>query len=116
MEKFFVTFSMPAATIQNWMASVDEATRKQQTGDMMQKWNEWLEQHASQVVDKGLPLGKTKRVSSQGITDTKNELNFYIIVEAESHEAAAELLRTHPQIAIIPETYIEVMTTTGGGM
>ncbi|HVY72698.1 MAG TPA: hypothetical protein VG984_01445 [Candidatus Paceibacterota bacterium] len=116
MEKYFVTFSMPAATIQNWLATVDEATRKQQTEDMMQKWNEWMEQHAAQIVDKGLPLGKTKRVTKDGIVDTKNELNFYIIVQAESHEAAAELLHTHPQLAVIPDTYIEVMGTAGMGM
>ncbi len=104
---------MPAATIQNWMATVDEETRKTQTEDMMQKWEQWMAEHAAQVVDKGMPLGRTKRITSQGITDVKNELNFYIIVEAESHDAAAELLRTHPQLAIIPDTYIEVMTTTG---
>lgn len=107
---------MPAATIQKWMETVDEATRQQQTQEMMQKWEQWMTEHAAQIVDKGLPLGKTKRITSAGIADTKNELNFYIVVQAESHEAAAQLLQTHPQIAIIPNTYIEVMDANRPGM
>jgi hypothetical protein len=37
--KYFVTFSIPAAAIQEWMANVDETTRKEQTDKMMQDWN-----------------------------------------------------------------------------
>ncbi|HVX91377.1 MAG TPA: hypothetical protein VHC20_07225 [Candidatus Paceibacterota bacterium] len=113
MSKFFVTFSMPAATVQKWMETVDEATRKEQTENMMQEWNDWMTAHASQIVDKGLPLGKTKRVDASGVSDTKNELNWYLIVEADSHDAAAQLFVDHPHIKMIPDTYVEVMTTAG---
>src|SRR5438045_2559682 len=109
MNKYVVTFSIPAASIQEWMTNVDEAERKRQTDQMMQEWQAWMAAHEGQVLDKGLPLGKTKRVTKEGITDTKNDLNWYLVVEAESHEAAAEMFRDHPHIKSIPTAYAEVM-------
>src|SRR5581483_3562898 len=108
MKKFFVTFSIPAAAIQEWMSNVDEATREQQTKDMMESWNKWIEDHTASILDKGLPIGKTKRVTKEGVTDTKNDLNWYLVVEAEDHEAAANMFVGHPHLAI-PTACIEVM-------
>lgn len=116
MKKFVVLFCLPAAAIADWMASVDEATRKEQTEKLMQEWNEWLAAHESSVVDKGLPLGKTKRVDANGITDMKNDLNWYLVVQAESQEAAAEMFTDHPHILQIPSAYVQVMGTAGMGM
>jgi len=111
MKKFFVTFSIPAAAIQQWMTKVDEATRKEQSDEMMQSWKKWVEEHANVIVDKGLPIGKTKRVTESGVADTKNDLNWYLVVEADSHEAAAELFKDHPHLHI-PGAYIEVMDSS----
>lgn len=108
MQKFVVTFSIPAAAIQEWMASIDEETRNTQMKEMMTSWDAWMADHASVVLDKGLPLGKTKRVDTSGVTDTKNDLNWYLVVEAESHDAAAQLFVGHPHLQI-PSSYVEVM-------
>jgi hypothetical protein len=108
MNKYFVLFCIPAQAIQDWMASIDETTRKEQTEKMMNDWNAWITDHESAILDKGLPIGKTKRVSSEGITDTKNDLNWYLVVQADSHDAAAELFKDHPHLQI-PTAYIEVM-------
>ena len=115
MKKFFVTFNIPAAAVQDWMTKVDEATRKQQSDEMMQSWRNWMKEHEGVLPDKGLPLGKTKRVTKDGIVDTKNDMNWYLIAEAESHEAAAELFKDHPQLHI-PSAYIEVMDASRPGM
>jgi hypothetical protein len=108
MAKYVATFSIPAGAIQDWVQTVDEATRNEQTQKMMQEWQQWMDTHASAIVDKGLPLGKTKRVTQEGIADTKNDLNFYIVVEADSHDAAAQMFKNHPHLQI-PASYIEVM-------
>ncbi len=108
MKKFFVTFNIPAAAIQEWMSTVDEATRKEQSGKMMQDWQTWMTAHESSVLDKGLPLGKTKRVTKDGVEDIKNDLNWYLVIEAESHEAAADMFRGHPHLEI-PSSYVEIM-------
>jgi hypothetical protein len=115
MKKFFATFSIPAASIQEWVANVDEAARKEQTEKMMQEWQAWMTSHESSILDKGLPLGKTKRVTKEGIEDAKNDLNWYLVIEAESHEAAAEMFRNHPHLEI-PSAYIEIMDASRPGM
>jgi hypothetical protein len=45
--------------------------------------------HAKLITDTGAG-GKTKRVSSSGTSDTKNDIMLYSFVEAEPHEAAAK--------------------------
>lgn len=115
MKKFFVLFCIPAAAIQNWMDTVDEATRKEQSDKIMREWQEWMTAHEGQIVDRGLPLGKTKRVTAEGIADAKNDLNWYLLVQAESHEAAAELFKGHPHLQI-PTSYIEVLDASRPGM
>jgi hypothetical protein len=52
--------------------------------------------------------GKTKRVTSGGVSDTRNDIVLYSIIEAESHEAAAKLFEDHPHLQI-PQSSIEVM-------
>jgi hypothetical protein len=111
MKKFFVLFCMPAAAIADWMATTDEATRKEQSDKMMHDWMGWITDHESVILDKGLPIGKTKRITEAGVTDTKNDLNWYLVIEAESHEAAAELFKDHPHLQI-PTAYIEVMDSS----
>lgn len=113
MKKFFVLFGMPTASIQQWMETVDEATRKEQTDKLMNDWNVWMEEHKDSIVDKGLPLGKTKRVTAEGVTDTKNDLNWYMVVQAESQDAAAQLFVGHPHLVQIPSSYAEIMGTEG---
>lgn len=75
----------------------------------MQAWTAWMTRHASQIVDVGGPLGKTKRVSAEGIADIRNTLAAYVVVEAEDHEAAARMFENHPHFAIFPGDGVEVM-------
>jgi len=112
MNKYFVLICIPAAAIADWMTNIDEATRKEQSDKMMKDWDIWMTEHESSILDKGLPLGKTKRVDAQGITDIKNDMNWYLLVSADSHEAAAEMFKNHPHIMQIPSSYIEVMDAT----
>ena len=74
---------------------------------MRAAWDAWLREHAAAI--RGTEAGgKTKRVSSDGITDIKNDIMLYAFVEAESHEAAAKLFEQHPHLQI-PQSSIEVM-------
>lgn len=115
MKKFFVLFCIPAKAVEEWKKMVDEATRKEQSDKMMKGWQEWMTAHEKFVVDKGLPVGKTKRVTSEGIVDSKNDVNWYLVVEAESHEAAAEMFKNHPHLHI-PASYVDVSDASRGGM
>jgi hypothetical protein len=75
----------------------------------MQAWGDWMQQHAAAVVEQGGPLGKTKEVSSSGINDIRNRMGGYVVVQADSHEAAAAMFEGHPHFSIFPGDGVEVM-------
>ncbi|MEO6536825.1 MAG: hypothetical protein ABIT47_03965 [Candidatus Paceibacterota bacterium] len=109
MNKYVAIFCLPADGVKDWMANTDEKTRKEQTTQVMKEWETWKESHKDSLVDAGMPLGKTKRATKDGVTDVVNDLNWLMIVQAESHQAAAELVQTNPHIQMIPGSYVEVM-------
>lgn len=75
----------------------------------MEAWMAWGEKHKDAIVVNGGPLGKTKRVGPGGVTDIKNTLAGYIVVQAESHEAAAKMFEGHPHFTIFPGDSVEIM-------
>jgi len=75
----------------------------------MAAWGKWMTDHAAMIVDSGGPLGKTKRAARDGITSIQNAITGYVIVQAESHEAAAALFKSHPHFAIFPGDSVEIM-------
>ena len=75
----------------------------------MAAWHKWMADHATSVVTAGGPLGKTKKIGKDGITDIRNRMSGYIVVQAESHEAAAKLFEGHPHFSIFPGDSVEVM-------
>jgi hypothetical protein len=91
-----------------WKA-LDEKPREEREKAGMKAWTEWATTHAKDIVDQGAPLGKTKRITSDGIADIRNAMAAYTVVQAESHDAAAKLFENHPHFAIFPGDGVEVM-------
>lgn len=108
MKNFLAVYVGSAAGMQAWK-DMDETERKQRETAGMKAWHAWMTTNAKSVVDMGGPLGKTKRVSRQGIADVRNEMGGYTIVQAESHEAAAKLFENHPHFMNFPGDAVEVM-------
>jgi hypothetical protein len=91
-----------------WNAlSENERNARQQQG--MAAWKAWAEKHSAAIVEMGGPLGKTKKVDSQGVADTTNPLTAFTVVRAASHEAAAKMFENHPHFSIFPGEAIELM-------
>lgn len=88
---------------------MDEQQRKAREADGMRAWMEWGEKNAAAIVDQGTPLGKTKRASPDGLEDIRNVMVGYVVVRAESHEAAARLFDNHPHYSIFPGDSVEIM-------
>lgn len=88
---------------------MDETQRKAREAAGMQAWMQWGVDNASAIVDQGAPLGKTKRASPDGITNVKNAMVGYVVVQAESHEAAAKLFEKHPHFSLFPGDSVEIM-------
>lgn len=75
----------------------------------MTAWGAWVEQHRDSIRDIGSPLGKTLLASPSGVTPTRNNIAAYVIVEAESHEAAARMFEGHPHFSIFPGSGVEIL-------
>ena len=107
MKRFLVTYLAPASVLAEWKKT-DPDTRKAAQGKMQAEWKKWMSDHAKMFADVGAGVGKTKLVTGQGISDSKNDIMLYSVVEAESHEAAAKSFEGHPHLQI-PQSSIEIM-------
>jgi len=66
----------------------------------MEKWKTWVADLGDAMVNPGTPLGMSKTVSAQGVTDDggSNPLMGYSIVSADNMDAALEIAKTCPFI------------------
>jgi hypothetical protein len=110
MKNFLAIYmgSAPSRERSTW-DQLDEATRKARMNSGITAWGHWMDTHKESILASGGPLGKTKRTSAQGVADTRNEMTGYVIVQAESHEAAARMFENHPHFTIFPGDSVEIM-------
>jgi len=99
----------PDASARAEWDKLDEAARQQRVASGIKAWSDWMREHKAAVVVEGGPLGKTKRTSANGVSDTKNAMTGYAIVRAKSHEAAARMFEKHPHFTIFPGESVEIM-------
>ena len=107
--KKFVAIYLGSSNVTAAWEKLTEAERKQKEAAGMKAWGDWMASHQKSIVETGGPLGKTKKINPQGISDVRNAMAAYIIVQAESHEAAAKLFLNHPHFAIFPGDSVEIM-------
>lgn len=109
MKRFMAIYigSATAADKAAW-SRLEPTERAELEAKGMAAWGEWMTRYADRIIDAGAPLGKTKRASADGISDTTNSLTAYVIVQAESHEAAAQMFHQHPHFAIFPGDSVEI--------
>jgi hypothetical protein len=110
MKKFLAIYlGSPAAMEKSGWQTMDETKRKKLEASGMKAWGDWMSTHQAAIVETGGPLGKTKRAAAQGISDIKNSMSGYVLVQAESHEAAAKMFERHPHFTIFPGDSVEIM-------
>ncbi|MDB4992050.1 MAG: hypothetical protein JWL75_295 [Parcubacteria group bacterium] len=97
---------MPVEGLEGWMAKPEEE-RKGAEDKMKTEWDAWLAEHKDSVLNT-ISLGKTKRVTAEGVNEINNGMMLSSYVQAESAEAAAEMFKNHPHFGI-PGAFIEVM-------
>jgi hypothetical protein len=89
--------------------ALPESERRVKEREGVMAWKAWVDRNQGVIVQMGGPLGKTKKVTQAGISDTANELGAFMVVRADSHEAAAKLFDKHPHFVIFPGDAVEVM-------
>ena len=102
MKKFLVLYRAPVASFDQMM----KATPEQQKAGM-DAWMAWGKKAEKSIVDMGAPLGKALKVSPAGSTPTRNDLGGFSIMQGESKEAVAELMKGHPHF-MAPDGFIEI--------
>lgn len=103
MKKYLVLYMAPLSSFDNSMKMSKEDMKKG-----MEAWRKWMKESQKFLVEGGSPLGKTKRVSPDGITDTRNMIGGYSIIQANSFDEAAKLFKNHPHF-MMPEGFVEIM-------
>jgi hypothetical protein len=111
MKKFLAIYIGTADAFKKW-SDLSESERNQREQAGMKAWGDWGAKHEQSIVIGGGPLGKTKRISPAGIQDIKNNMTGYVVVQAESHDAAARMFENHPHFAIFPGESVEIMECT----
>jgi hypothetical protein len=91
-----------------WNA-LPETERQAKTKEGIAAWKAWAEKHRTSIVETGGPLGKTKKITGNGIEDVSNDLSAFMVVRAASQEEAAKLFEHHPHFTIFPGQSVEVM-------
>jgi hypothetical protein len=89
--------------------ALPEDQRKAKEREGIAAWHGWMEKHKDVLVQTGGPLGKTKKISPDGIEDISNDMGGFVVVRAPSQEAAAKLFENHPHFSIFPGERVEVM-------
>ena len=104
MKKFLVLYMMSA----EGMAEMMTSSTPEQRQEGMDKWKVWMGDHQADFADDGGPVGKTKQINVEGVSDIKNSVGGYSIVQADSHEAATAIFSDSPHLAM-PGATVEVM-------
>jgi hypothetical protein len=108
MKNFMAIYMAPADVMAEWMQK-PEAERKEAEAKMRTDWDAWMAANAGMVLNT-IALGKTKRVSADGVADVRNDMMISTYVQGESAEAVAEAFKNHPHFDI-PGATIEIMET-----
>jgi len=72
-------------------------------------WTQWEERNAAAIVDRGGMVGRTLRVGKAGIGPATNTICGYLVLEAETIEAAARLFEGHPHFSLFPGDGVDLM-------
>lgn len=108
MNNYLAIFTGSPAAMDEWNA-LPEAEREERTKRGVAAWRAWAEKHRASILEGGGPLGRTKRVTGEGITDIRNHMGAFVVVRAESQETAARMFVDHPHFTLFPGDGVEVM-------
>jgi hypothetical protein len=95
MKKFLILYKAPVDA----MTQTANATPEQQAKGM-EAWMLWSKKCGDQLVDMGSPLMNPWQISpGDKITNSKNQIAGYSILEAENMDGAIGMLKGHPHIS-----------------
>ena len=105
MARFMVLYHAPASAL----GQMGNLTPEQQKAGM-DMWMAWSEKNKGAITDLGSPLAGSRRVRSNSVApDNDSTVSGFSVLEAESPEAVAEILKDHPHFHTPGDVSIEVL-------
>jgi hypothetical protein len=120
MKKFVVMYRVPVEVMQEWRTNTPPEVMKKQGEEIGAKMMAWMQKNKDNIVDNGLPLGKNTRMTAQAggeptVEPVSNDLNAYVVIEAESVEKVVEMFKDNPHMEI-PRAFLDIMEITHTGL
>ena len=103
MKTFLALYMAPVESFAEWMKMPPE---QQKSG--MEAWTTWMQEHERSFVEEGAQLGTTTRVTAEGVSDVKNEIGGYSIVQAASAKDAVKIFDDSPHLQM-SGAWVELM-------
>ncbi|ODT50170.1 hypothetical protein [Devosia sp. 63-57] len=113
MAYFLAVYTMKPESLAGFYAR-SKAEQDAIDAEGLPKWEAWEQRNAQALVNRGGMVGKTLRVSKAGIAPASNDFCGYVVVEAETIEAAADLFRDHPHFSVFPGDTVDLMPFLAG--
>lgn len=112
MKKFLAVFVAPIEAYDAMKKEMQNKSPEDKKKEM-ESWMQWMEHHKAHIVDHGGGVGGAKRVTGDGkITDSRNEIGGYMLIQAENAEEAAAIFKDSPHFGVHSGA-IEVMEIMG---
>lgn len=103
MKKFMVIYYAPKEAVE-----MTQNMTPEQMKAGMQEWFDWMEEVKDHLVDPGSILSNGLNVSSSENTQSSKDVNGYSILQAESLDDAAGLVKDHPHLNWAPGCEVEL--------
>jgi hypothetical protein len=114
-KKFVVFYRMPVEVVAEWRKNTPPEEMEAQDKKLGAEMTAWTEKNKTALIDRGLPLGKNKRMTAAGTEDVANDLNYYCVVEAESVDEVVEMFKDNPHLKI-PSAFLDILEVPHMGL
>lgn len=113
MPRFLAVYTMRSENVARFRA-MPKAEQDAVDARGVKQWKDWEKANAASFPEKGGMVGKTLRVTKNGTAAAQNDICGYVVVKADSIEAAAKLFENHPHFATFPGDGVDIMPFVTG--
>lgn len=108
MPRFLAVYTMKPEDFASFR-NLPKAEQDTINAEGVRQWAAWEERNAACILDRGGMVGRTTRVTKHGVTEARNPFCGYLVVEAETADAAARLFLDHPHLTVFPGDGVDIM-------
>jgi len=108
MTRYIVLYHAPLAVAQRFAQATPEEA---QLG--LQAWIDWAAELGPALVDPGQPLGQSRTVTADGVSQSDTDVIGMSIIEAPSMDAALEMVENHHHLRWAEGCTITVLEEMG---